>query len=252
MATMVPRAAAGRRGAERLFYGAMTLAILMTVFVGFAPTYYLLDSFAGVTPLVHVHAAVFSAWVVLLLAQTSLVAAGRVDLHRRLGIVGVALVPLLLIVGFATTIAVAQRISRPPILAPPGRAMVALIALVAFGVISGLGLALRRNSQAHKRLLLVATINLTIAAVNRLPLPQVRRPGRAIRGGGSAAGTADRMGRDDARATSPDDVARDRNHRRAGRSATVAEWQRRVERAFPLDHFARVTSRATLGAGAPT
>jgi FtsH-binding integral membrane protein len=173
MATMVPRAAAGRRGAERLFYGAMTLAILMTVFVGFAPTYYLLDSFAGVTPLVHVHAAVFSAWVVLLLAQTSLVAAGRVDLHRRLGIVGVALVPLLLIVGFATTIAVAQRISRPPILAPPGRAMVALIALVAFGVISGLGLALRRNSQAHKRLLLVATINLTIAAVNRLPLPQV-------------------------------------------------------------------------------
>jgi FtsH-binding integral membrane protein len=96
-----------------------------------------------------------------------------VDLHRRLGIVGVALVPLLLIVGMATTIAVAQRISSPPILAPPGRAMVALINLAAFGVLSGLGLALRRNSQAHKRLLLIATINLTIAAVNRLPLPQL-------------------------------------------------------------------------------
>jgi uncharacterized membrane protein YozB (DUF420 family) len=151
----------------------MAGAILVTVFFGFAPTYYLLDSFATVTPLVHVHAAVFTAWVLLLLTQTALVTAGRVNLHRRLGIAGGVLAPLLLIVGAATTIAVAQRISGPPHFAPPGRAMLALVTLVAFGLTAGLGLVKRRNPQAHKRLLLIATINLTLAAVNRLPLPQL-------------------------------------------------------------------------------
>jgi len=172
--TLQPRATAGRRRAarERLFYGAMTVAILASVIVGFSPTYYLLDSFARVTPLVHVHAAVFSAWVLLLLTQVALIAAARVDLHRRLGIAGVALTPLLLVVGAATTIAVAQRISGAPHFAPPGRAMVALVNLIAFGVAAGVGFVKRRNAQAHKRLLLVATINLNIAAVNRLPLPQ--------------------------------------------------------------------------------
>ena len=174
MATTLPRAAGGRRAAgERLFYGSMAVAILVTVFIGFAPTYYLLDSFAGVTGLVHVHAAVFSAWVLLFLTQTALVAAGRVTLHRRLGLAGAALAPLLLAVGTATTIAVAERISGPPHFAPPGRAMLALVTLVAFGITAGLGLVKRRNAQAHKRLLLIATINLTLAAVNRLPLPQL-------------------------------------------------------------------------------
>ena len=42
-------------------------------------------------PLLHVHGAVFSAWIVLLIVQVSLVAADRVDLHRRLGLMGFCL-----------------------------------------------------------------------------------------------------------------------------------------------------------------
>jgi len=41
----------------------------------------------------YVHGVAFTAWLLLLLAQTSLVTAGRVDVHRRLGWVGAALVP---------------------------------------------------------------------------------------------------------------------------------------------------------------
>jgi hypothetical protein len=51
--------------------------------------------------------------------------------------------------------------------------MLALVGLVAFGITAALGLMRRRDTQAHKRLLLIATINLSIAAVNRLPLPQL-------------------------------------------------------------------------------
>jgi hypothetical protein len=72
-----------------------------------------------------------------------------------------------------TTIAVAQRISGPPHFAPPGGAMLALVGLFAFGITAALGLMKQRDAQAHKRLLLIATINLSIAAVNRLPLPQL-------------------------------------------------------------------------------
>jgi hypothetical protein len=39
----------------------------------------------------YVHGVVFAAWFLLLLVQPSLVTAGRVDLHRRLGLLGAAL-----------------------------------------------------------------------------------------------------------------------------------------------------------------
>jgi len=49
------------------------------------------------------HAVIFSSWIPLLVAQTSLVAADRVDLHRRLGFAGFGLACLLVLVGLAVT-----------------------------------------------------------------------------------------------------------------------------------------------------
>ena len=52
-------------------------------------------------PLVmHLHALLMGSFLLLLLAQTTLVAVGRGDLHRRLGLVAMVLVPALVIVGF--------------------------------------------------------------------------------------------------------------------------------------------------------
>src|SRR5829696_1447983 len=134
MATMLPRAATRRKAArERLFYGMMAVAILVTVFIGFAPTYYLLDSLAGVTPLVHVHAAVLGVGAVVAdpdHADRSRPGEAASKARNR----GSRAAPVLLVVGTATTIAVAQRISGPPHFAPPGHAMLALVTLVAFGL----------------------------------------------------------------------------------------------------------------------
>jgi len=64
--------------------------VLATVFVGFARTYYLAGMVHATLPsaIIHFHGAAFSCWILVLVAQTSLVAAGRVDIHRRLGVFG--------------------------------------------------------------------------------------------------------------------------------------------------------------------
>ena len=63
---------------RRRFYTGMALAIALTVFAGFAPTYYLRPWFQS-TPLgglVHLHGLVFTGWVLLFLVQSTLIAAG--------------------------------------------------------------------------------------------------------------------------------------------------------------------------------
>jgi hypothetical protein len=72
------------------FFCGMALAMLVTVFVRFAHSYYSAGIFRAPLPsaIIHLHGAMFSCWILLLVTQTSLVAAGRVDIHRRLGIAG--------------------------------------------------------------------------------------------------------------------------------------------------------------------
>ena len=79
----------GRRF-DHVFFTSMALVMLVTVFVGFAHTYYLAGLFQAPLPsrIIHIHGAVFSCWILLLVAQTSLVSAGRVDIHQRLGMAG--------------------------------------------------------------------------------------------------------------------------------------------------------------------
>jgi len=90
--TYAPSSAPGRRY-DHLFFCAVALLILLTVFIGFAHTYYLAGIFQAPLPnrLIHIHGAVFTCWIFLLITQTSLVSAGRVDIHRRLGLFGFAL-----------------------------------------------------------------------------------------------------------------------------------------------------------------
>ncbi|HEX6742379.1 MAG TPA: hypothetical protein VF079_11370, partial [Sphingomicrobium sp.] len=91
--------------AERVFFTGMAAATLLTVFAGFAPTYFLQSSLGAAvgveprvfTPLVHLHALVFSAWILLFMTQASLVATGRTVWHRKIG-------PVSLIVALAVAV----------------------------------------------------------------------------------------------------------------------------------------------------
>src|SRR6476659_9612672 len=107
----------GRRY-DHLFFSAMAVLILATVFAGFAPSYYFAGIFRAPLPsrIIHVHGAVFSCWILLLITQTSLVSAGRVDVHRRLGIAGFVLACLMVVVGvLAATNALVRGVGRDPL-----------------------------------------------------------------------------------------------------------------------------------------
>src|SRR5262245_42118285 len=105
------RSMAGQAGViskrrERLFHTAMLAAAVITVFAGFARTYYLKLYFGtpSLTPLLHLHGIVFTSWLVLLLTQTALVSANRTGTHRRLGMVGALIATLMVLVGVVTAI----------------------------------------------------------------------------------------------------------------------------------------------------
>jgi hypothetical protein len=77
-------AAAQERQRDRWFFTGMAVAALLTVFTGFAPSYYLGSFFEArpLSTLVHVHGVLFTSWILLFFTQTSLplrMAIGRTD-----------------------------------------------------------------------------------------------------------------------------------------------------------------------------
>jgi hypothetical protein len=159
---------------DRWFFTGMAAVVIATVAAGFAPTYYLRPLFAtpALTLPVHVHGAMFTAWVLLFVIQTSLVAAKRTDVHRRLGVVGAVLAIAMVATGTALAVESA-RMARPGLGALAGASplfvlVIPLASVVVFTILVGLGLYYRRRPDAHKRLMLLATIALLPPALGRM------------------------------------------------------------------------------------
>jgi hypothetical protein len=157
----------------RSFYVGIAVVMAITVLIGFAPSFYLkaFTAAPSLSPLVWVHGVLFTGWIALLVTQATLVAKDRADLHMRLGIFGVVVAVAMVIVGLLTAIS-AARLGHVPPGAPPPLMFLAIpfFSIVEFGILFGAAIALRGNSQAHKRLILLATIAIVGAAIARLPL----------------------------------------------------------------------------------
>lgn len=164
---------ADTRQGTRRFYVGVAIAVLITVFLGFSRSYFLKTYFG--TPelslLVHIHGLVFTSWVLLFLAQTTLVATGRTDLHRKLGVGGAVLAALLLIVGTTTAILRVKGGGAAPIPGVPPLSFLAvpLFDMVVFAILIIAGLVLRNRPDTHKRLMTLATIALMSAPIARIP-----------------------------------------------------------------------------------
>jgi len=175
-AAQLPVDAPGRH--DRLFYGGMAVAMGLTVFAGFASTYYLRFLTGGpkatltngpFTALVHVHGALFTAWVLLFIVQTALVASRHVAVHRRLGVAGAALAAAMVVAGTLMAIATAARGSAPVGVDPLAFLVIPIFDIVLFATFVTAALALRRDKETHKRLMLLAYVSIMVAAVARLP-----------------------------------------------------------------------------------
>jgi hypothetical protein len=161
------------RSRDRLFYTGMAVAAAATVFIGFSRTYFLRFQFqpTSLPTYLRVHGAVFSLWMLLFVVQTSLVAGGRRDFHRRLGWVGAALAAAMVVVAVTAAIIsgrrdIANGFEREALtfLTTP------LSSMAVFLVLVGSAIACRRQLETHKRLMLLATISILDAATARWPI----------------------------------------------------------------------------------
>jgi hypothetical protein len=158
----------------------MAVGVLIVVASGFAPRLYQRPAdLPPVTPRVAAHAALFSAWVGLFIAQTVLIASGHSRAHRRLGVATLG-------------VAAAMVASSPPLAiglarrgVPPGDPLAFLMVIVPdvllFGAFVGTAMYYRRRREAHKRLMLLATIVLLPASVSRWPIA-AQNPAPAVSG----------------------------------------------------------------------
>ncbi len=158
---------------NRRLYVWFVALIPIIVLAGFGRTYYL-KGFFGNPPLpnllVHLHGLVMTSWVVLFIVQVSLVATGRTRTHQRLGVLGAVLAGAIVIVGTMTGIDAAARGSSP---GPPALQflVVPLGDILIFAILVGTALYFRRRRlDIHKRLMLLAAVNLLAPAIARIPV----------------------------------------------------------------------------------
>jgi len=158
---------------EHIFYLGVALTFALSVLIGFSRTYYLRGFFG--TPhlswLAHLHGAVFTAWVVFFVCQTALVAAGRTDVHRRLGWVGAVFAIGVLILGAVMTFHSVRAGYMSGRLHMASLLLNALMDLFLFSIFFVGGLFFRRKKEIHKRLMVLAMVSLIIPALARLPIP---------------------------------------------------------------------------------
>lgn len=175
---------------DRWIFVFMAALFLVTVLAGFVP-----DSIgkvmalkAGLRPpfpiVLHIHAVLMGSWIMLLLAQTTLMATGRSSAHKQLGLAAMVLAPAIVIVGSFVIPAMYHYNWALAHSAPPGvlpvpievaeRFMSSLVAFqiaagVLFSVLVFVGLRARRNDPGtHKRLMILATAVPLPAAIDRI------------------------------------------------------------------------------------
>jgi hypothetical protein len=168
------------RSSGRLFFPSMGLAVAFLVFAGFARTYYLSHwvpqpvRVPEFTPLLQVHAALFTLWILLGAVQPALIARGKVALHIRLGVTGAVLAFFVWLLGNVASVE-AMKVGSKGVGDPFAFYAVTFFSIQAFGTIVLLGLLKRRDADTHKRLMLLSSAAILEAAVGRLPLDLVVR-----------------------------------------------------------------------------
>lgn len=135
-------------------------------------------------PVLHMHAVLMGSFLLLLFAQTWLMATGRRELHIRLGILGMALAAALVAVGFVLAPTTYYETWNALQSAPPNareklqellsiKENILLLQMrigILFPLFLAIGLRARRgNAGLHKRMMFLATVMALPAAFDRIP-----------------------------------------------------------------------------------
>ncbi|MDE8650914.1 hypothetical protein PYV00_04170 [Novosphingobium sp. H3SJ31-1] len=150
----------------------MACLMAAVIVAGFSLNLVMGRSTFAVPPIYHVHAFVFFGWIVLYLAQTGLIAANNVALHRRLGVLALLWVPVMVVLGTAMTVVALRRTGGPFFFDQNEFLVSNPLHLLCFAGLVGAALVLRRRTDWHRRLMFVAMAGLTGPGLGRLlPMP---------------------------------------------------------------------------------
>lgn len=153
----------------RRFFVAIGLWCLLLAIVGFMPN--MSRQWAGelsYPSLVHVHAIVMLAWLVVFTVQASLMAGRKFQQHRTLGWVATVLAAFVWISMTVTTVEALLRYSPETygFLIQP--LLIQLGTMVVFPIFVTVAILVRRQPEWHKRLMMFATFSLVQAAFDRM------------------------------------------------------------------------------------
>ena len=188
-------------GIDRWIYVFTTASFIAIVLAGFVP-----DSFAKIADIragahppfplaLHFHAVLMASFLLLMLAQTTLVALDRRSLHMQLGIASAVLVPALIVSTLVAVPAVYHRYWDAAQTAPaPFKAglqgflpilddilLFQLRIAIIFPILMWIALSSRtRNPGMHKRMIFLASAPLLAAAVDRIQWLPSTMPQSAI------------------------------------------------------------------------
>jgi hypothetical protein len=129
-----------------------------------------------VPKIVHVHAIVTTLWLLTASALVLMVETGNVRLHRRLGWFAAGYAALVIVIAPISELSWQALNLKTPGSLPPQFLSIAFSGVLCMAVLLPSGLLLRRNSAAHRRVLILATICISDAGFSRtvglvLPAP---------------------------------------------------------------------------------
>jgi hypothetical protein len=145
-------------------------ALAVMVFAAFTPTYFMpvVAGQFGRPSILHVHGALFFAWPVLFVVQAFLATRGRIQAHRSLGLLGIALATAMVFSGLAaiaSTLHLAEQTNQPD--QGHALALVAFSGVLMFAVFVSAAVVYRHRRDIHQRLMLLATLAMIQAASAR-------------------------------------------------------------------------------------
>ena len=164
------RTATERRPRTR-FYLALALVCAAIAIGGFAPSYWLqlpAGTFKG-APLLHIHGALATAWVLFLISQSRLVTRGSVARHRDWGLFGISLASVLTVVAIMVAIeSMTSKLAQGA--GDPVRSflIVPLSGILMFAGFTAAAVANIRRPEWHRRFMIVGTVALLGAAMARV------------------------------------------------------------------------------------
>ena len=172
MAPMVEQPLAPTAVGDEPFFLKSAIIMATIIAAGFSFQLWLGHSTFASPVRVHVHAVLFMGWVAIYLTQNSLVAIGRIDLHRKLGWVAAGWMVAMVVSGFVVTVAMVRSGTVPFFIQPLHYLIFDPVAIATFAGLTTAAILLRRRTEWHRRLHFCGMTILIGPAIGRLlPMP---------------------------------------------------------------------------------